>query len=197
MKKIIKIAALILALLCIGTSLASCGSDSSIGGGLIPEADKSQTIGVGARIYVFGDDVAGYGEKDNFTIDKTTNSTEEFLDALKDLYAPIHANRKGVDKYIFTEANVMEGNYLKIELGILNGHSPYDLHISITLPEKIKKVTLTCRKELGWKYSENVIENFGTLSDDKKTLNLNGSYNKGLIDNLDDKSLYGTLRIYY
>ena len=198
MKKIIKIAALILALLCIGTSLTSCGGDSSIGGGLIPEADKSQSIGVGARIYVFGDDVSGIGEKTNFTIDKTTNSTEEFLNALKDLYTPEDANKKGtnrVDKYIFTDANIMDGNYLKINLGVINGNNPYDLHISITLPEKIKKVTLTCRKELGWEYSEKVIENFGTLSDDKKTLTFVGKY--GSLNYKTDKEYLGTLRIYY
>ena len=78
---------MILALICIGTSCASCGGKNS-GGGLIPEPDKSQIIGVGARIYVFGDDVSGIGEKTNFTIDKTTNSTQEFISALKDLYAP-------------------------------------------------------------------------------------------------------------
>ena len=77
---------MILALICIGTSCASCGGKNS-GGGLIPEPDKSQIIGVGAKIYVFGDDVSGIGEKTNFTIDKTTNSTQEFISALKDLYA--------------------------------------------------------------------------------------------------------------
>ena len=194
MKKIIKIAALILALICIGTSLASCGGKNS-GGGLIPEPDKSQIIGVGARIYVFGDDVSGIGEKTNFTIDKTTNSTQEFISALKDLYAPEDVNKKGIDKYIFTDANVMEGNYLKIDLGIINGNNPYNLHISITLPQKIKKVTLTCRKELGWEYSEDVIENYGTLSDDKKTLSFMGKY--GSLNYRTDKEYCGTLRIYY
>ena len=194
MKKIIKIAALILALICIGTSCASCGGKNS-GGGLIPEPDKSQIIGVGARIYVFGDDVSGIGEKTNFTIDKTTNSTQEFISALKDLYAPEDVNNKGVDKYIFTDANVMDGNYLKINLGIINGHNPYNLHISITLPEKIKKVTLTCRQAPFWEYSEAVIENFGTLSDDKKTLSFVGKY--GELNFGTDKEYCGTLRIYY
>ena len=194
MKKIIKIAALILALICIGTSFASCGGKNS-GGGLIPEPDKSQIIGVGARIYVFGDDVSGIGEKTNFTIDKTTNSTQEFISALKDLYAPEDVNNKGVDKYIFTDANVMDGNYLKINLGIINGHNPYNLHISITLPEKIKKVTLTCRQAPFWEYSEDVIENFGTLSDDKKTLSFLGKY--GELNFGTDKEYLGTLRIYY
>ena len=194
MKKIIKIAALILALICIGTSCASCGGKNSVGG-LIPEPDKSQIIGVGARIYVFGDDVSGIGEKTNFTIDKTTNSTQEFISALKDLYAPEDVNNKGVDKYIFTDANVMDGNYLKINLGIINGHNPYNLHISITLPEKIKKVTLTCRQAPFWEYSEDVIENFGTLSDDKKTLSFVGKY--GELNFGTDKEYLGTLRIYY
>lgn len=194
MKKIIKIAALILALICIGTSLASCGGKNS-GGGLIPEPDKSQIIGVGARIYVFGDDVSGIGEKTNFTIDKTTNSTQEFISALKDLYAPEDVNKKGIDKYIFTDANVMDGNYLKIDLGIINGNNPYNLHISITLPQQIKKVTLTCREELGWEYSEDVIENYGTLSDDKKTLSFMGKY--GSLNYRTDKEYCGTLRIYY
>ena len=194
MKKIIKIAALILALICIGTSCASCGGKNS-GGGLIPEPDKSQIIGVGARIYVFGDDVSGIGEKDNFTIDRTTNSTQEFISALKDLYAPEDVNKKGIDKYIFTDANVMDGNYLKINLGIINGHNPYNLHISITLPEKIKKVTLTCRQAPFWEYSEAVIENFGTLSDDKKTLSFVGKY--GELNFGTDKEYCGTLRIYY
>ena len=194
MKKIIKIAALILALICIGTSFASCGGKNS-GGGLIPEPDKSQIIGVGARIYVFGDDVSGIGEKTNFTIDKTTNSTQEFISALKDLYAPEDVDRKGADKYIFTDANVMEGNYLKIDLGIINGNNPYNLHISITLPEKIKKVTLTCRQAPFWEYSEAVIENFGTLSDDKKTLSFVGKY--GELNLGTDKENFGTLRIYY
>ena len=194
MKKIIKIAALILALICIGTSCASCGGKNSVGG-LIPEPDKSQIIGVGARIYVFGDDVSGIGEKTNFTIDKTTNSTQEFISALKDLYAPEDVNNKGADKYIFTDANVMEGNYLKIDLGIINGNNPYNLHISITLPEKIKKVTLTCRQAPFWEYSEAVIENFGTLSDDKKTLSFVGKY--GELNLGTDKENFGTLRIYY
>ena len=76
---------MILALICIGTSLASCGGKNS-GGGLIPEPDKSQIIGVGARIYVFGDSQGKVTP--DFTIDKTTNSTQEFISALKDLYAP-------------------------------------------------------------------------------------------------------------
>ena len=130
MKKIIKIAALILALICIGTSCASCGGKNS-GGGLIPEPDKSQIIGVGARVYVFGDSQGKVTP--DFTIDKTTNSTQEFLSALKDLYAPPFANNKGVDKYILTNAEVMEGNYLKVELGTINDYNPYKLNISITL----------------------------------------------------------------
>ena len=192
MKKIIKIAALILALICIGTSFASCGGKNS-GGGLIPEPDKSQIIGVGARVYVFGDSQGKVTP--DFTIDKTTNSTQEFISALKDLYAPEDVNNKGVDKYIFTDANVMDGNYLKINLGIINGHNPYNLHISITLPEKIKKVTLTCRQAPFWEYSEAVIENFGTLSDDKKTLSFVGKY--GELNFGTDKEYLGTLRIYY
>ena len=196
MKKIIKIAALILALICIGTSCASCGGKNS-GGGLIPEPDKSQIIGVGARIYVFGDDVSGIGEKDNFTIDRTTNSTQEFLTALKDLYAPRFANNKGVDKYILTNAEVMEGNYLKVELGTINDYNPYDLHISITLPEKIKKVTLTCREAFLWDKSGKVIENFGTLSEDGKTLSFIGQYDKSKGDPQEDEVYCGILRIYY
>ena len=197
MKKIIKIAALILALLCIGTCFASCGSDSSIGGGLIPEADKSQTIGVGARIYVFGDDISGIGEKTNFTIDKTTNSTEEFLNALKDLYAPSKINKKGVDKYIFTDAKNSEKNCLTINFGTINDYRPYELHISITLPEKIKKVTLTCREAILWDKSGKVIENFGTLSEDKKTLSFVGKYDKEDGKPENNEVYGGTLRIYY
>ena len=191
MKKIIKIVALMLALICIGTCLASCGSDSSIGGGLIPEADKSQTIGVGARIYVFGDDVAGYGEKDNFTIDKTTNSTEEFLAVFENLSAPKKSS------CIFEKATIEDGNCLKIDLGILNGYSPYELHISITLPEKIKKVTLTCREDIAFEHSGEVYTNIGTISEDKKTFSIVGDYNRGMTSPLTDKFLYGTLRIYY
>ena len=89
----------------------------------------------------------------------------------------------------------MDGNYLKINLGIINGHNPYNLHISITLPEKIKKVTLTCRQAPFWEYSEDVIENFGTLSDDKKTLSFVGKY--GELNFGTDKEYLGTLRIYY
>ena len=199
MKKIIKIAALILALICIGTSFASCGGKNS-GGGLIPEPDKSQIIGVGARIYVFGDDVSGIGEKDNFTIDRTTNSTQEFLTALKDLYAPRFANYSEVnrnDKYIFLDANVMEGNYLKINLGIINDYNPYKLNISITLPVKIKKVTLTCREAFLWDKSGKVIENFGTLSEDGKTLSFIGQYDKSKGNPQEDEVHCGILRIYY
>ena len=187
-------AGLILALICIGTSFASCGGKNS-GGGLIPEADKSQTIGIGARVYVYG---KSHGKvTPDFTIDKTTNSTEEFLSALKDLYSPGQVNAKGIDKYIFTDANVMEGNYLKINLGVINGYNPYELHFSITLPEKIKKVTLTCRKEAFWEYSEKVYTDFGTLSDDKKTLSFIGEYNNGFITPETDKTYLATLRIYY
>ena len=197
MKKIIKIAALILALICIGTSLASCGGKNS-GGGLIPEPDKSQIIGVGARIYVFGDSQGKVTP--DFTIDKTTNSTQEFLSALKDLYAPPFANYSEVnrnDKYIFLDANVMEGNYLKINLGIINDYNPYKLNISITLPVKIKKVTLTCREAFLWDKSGKVIENFGTLSEDGKTLSFIGQYDKSKGNPQYDEVYCGTLRIYY
>lgn len=191
MKKIIKIAALILALLCIGTSLASCGSDSSIGGGLIPEADKSQTIGVGAKIHIFG---KSHGEAlKDFTIDKTTNSTEEFLTTLKNLYSPEFEWQTGSqDRYIFKNASVMEGNYLKIDLGRIDGYAPYSLYISITLPEKIKKVTFTYRQEYFWDKSEQTINTFGTISEDKKTFSFEGHY-----DSDPEDLKYGTLRIYY
>lgn len=197
MKKIIKIAALILALICIGTSLASCGGKNS-GGGLIPEPDKSQIIGVGARIYVFGESQGKVTP--DFTIDKTTNSTQEFISALKDLYAPSHAHYSEVnrnDKYIFLDANVMEGNYLKINLGIINDYRPYELHISITLPVKIKKVTLTCREAILWDKSGKVIENFGTLSEDGKTLSFIGQYDKSKGNPQEDEVHCGILRIYY
>ena len=197
MKKIIKTAALILALICIGTSFASCGGKNS-GGGLIPEPDKSQIIGVGARIYVFGDSQGKVTP--DFTIDKTTNSTQEFISALKDLYAPSHAKYSEVnrnDKYIFLDANVMDGNYLKIDLGIINDYRPYELHISITLPVKIKKVTLTCREAFLWDKSGKVIENFGTLSEDGKTLSFIGQYDKSKGNPQYDEVHCGTLRIYY
>ena len=189
MKKIIKIAALILALLCIGTCFASCGSDSSIGGGLIPEKDKSETIGVGARVYVYG---KSQGEvTSDFTIDKPTNSTEEFLAAFENLSAPQKSS------CIFEKATIEDSNCLKIDLGILNGYSPYELHISITLPEKIKKVTLTCREDIAFEYSGEVYTNIGTISEDKKTFSIVGDYNRGMTSPLTDKFLYGTLRIYY
>ena len=191
MKKIIKIAALILALICIGTSFASCGGKNS-GGGLIPEPDKSQIIGVGARVYVFGEYssqiLANRGT--DFTTDKTTNSTEEFLTTLKNLTGP------NDPELIFKNATVMEGNYLKIDFGIVVGYSPYTLHISITLPEKIKKVTMTRRKDFTEK-SEMLIENFGTISEDRKTFSFVGPYNNGTHCNETDDLTYGTLRIYY
>ena len=168
MKKIIKIAALILALLCIGTCFASCGSDSSIGGGLIPEKDKSETIGVGARVYVHGKDLSGLTPSVDFTVDKTTNSTEEFLAVFENLSA---TQKKSC---IFEKAAIEEGNCLRIDLGILNGYSPYELHISITLPEKIKKVTLTCREDIAFEYSGEVYTNIGTISEDKKTFSIVG-----------------------
>ena len=196
MKKIIKIIALMLALICIGTCLASCGSDSSIGGGLIPEKDKSETIGVGARIYVQGKDLSGATPAWDFTIDKTTNSTEEFLAVFEKFHSP-HPSISTTRTPIFEKASIEEGNCLKIDLGVLNGYSPYELLISITLPEKIKKVTLTCREDIAFEYSGKVYTNFGTLSEDRKTLTLVGDYNRGMISSLTDKSLYGTLRIYY
>ena len=191
MKKIIKIAALILALICIGTSLASCGGDSSIGGGLIPEADKSKNIGVGARVYVHGKDLSGLTPSVDFTVDKTTNSTEEFLAVFENLSAP---QKKSC---IFEKAAIEEGNCLRIDLGILNGYSPYELHISITLPEKIKKVTLTCCDDVGFPFRGDVYTNIGTISENKKTFSIVGDYNRGMTSPLDDKFLYGTLRIYY
>ena len=189
MKKIIKIVALMLALICIGTCLASCGSDSSIGGGLIPEADKSETIGVGARLYVYGK--SNGSAISDFTIDKTTTSTEEFIAAFKDLSAPN-------DKTPFIQnASIEEKNCLKINLGRINEYSPFDLQISITLPEKIKKVTLTCREAILWDKSGKVIENFGTLSEDKKTLSFVGKYDKEDGKPENNEVYGGTLRIYY
>ena len=189
MKKIIKIVALMLALICIGTCLASCGSDSSIGGGLIPEADKSETIGVGARLYVYGK--SNGSAISDFTIDKTTTSTEEFIAAFKDLSAPN-------DKTPFIQnASIEEKNCLKINLGRINEYSPFDLQISITLPEKIKKVTLTCRQEYFWDYSEKVYSDFGTISKDKKTFTFEGDYTDGFLHKQTDKVHNGTLRIYY
>ena len=190
MKKIIKIAALILALLCIGMSLASCGGDSSIGGGLIPEADKSQTIGVGARIYIVGES-DGVGHDKDFVIDKTTNSTEEFLDAFK-LLKP--ADERDYRPTIFREAFIEEKNCLTIKAEFING-TGYNLKISITLPEKIKKVTYTYRTSPGWEYSKDVIENYGTLSSDKKTVTIYGE--PIMINTVDDKPYLGTLRIYF
>ena len=193
MKKIIKIAALILALLCIGTCFASCGSDSSIGGGLIPEADKSETIGVGARIYIVGEvgediDSSNYND---FVIDKTTNSTEEFLAAFKKLKPDDKRTERG---NIFREASIEEKNCLKINAEFING-TGYNLKISITLPEKIKKVTYTYRTSLGWEYSGDVIENYGTLSSDRKTVTFYGE--SLMINTVDDKPYLGTLRIYF
>lgn len=189
MKKIIKIAALILALLCIGTSFASCGNDSSLGGGLIPEADKSETIGVGARIYIYG---KSNGKViPDFTIDKTTNSTEEFIAAFNKISAPNDTTP------IIRDASIDEKNCLKINLGHINEYSPFDLQISITLPEKIKKVTLTARKEVGFQYSEKVYTNFGTLSEDKKTFSFVGDYEDAVLERQTDIAYYGTLRIYY
>ena len=189
MKKIIKIAALMLALICIGTCLASCGSNSSIGGGLIPEADKSQTIGVGARLYIYGK--SNGSAISDFTIDKTTNSTEEFLKAFENISAP---NDKTI---IIQKASIVEKNCLKINLGYINEYSPFDLKISITLPETIKKVTLTCREEPFWDYSEKVYSDFGTISKDKKTFSFEGDYTDGVLRKENDKVYHGTLRIYF
>ena len=196
MKKIIKIIALMLALICIGTCLASCGSDSSIGGGLIPEKDKSETIGVGARVYVQGKDLSGATPAWDFTIDKTTNSTEEFLAVFEKFHSP-HPSISTTRTPIFEKASIEEGNCLKIDLGVLNGYSPYELLISITLPEKIKKVTLTCREAILWDKSGKVIENFGTLSEDKKTLSFVGKYDKEDGKPENNEVYGGTLRIYY
>ena len=207
MKKIIKITALILALICIGTSCAACGkksTDSTYGTNSSSDTysldysiEKSPIIGVGARIYVFGDDVSGIGEKENFTIDKTTTSTEELLNTLKDLYAPIKAeNKEDIDKLIFSDANTGY-NCLRININSLFRYTPYELHISITLPEPISKVTLTCREEPYLEYSGKVIENFGTLSDDRKTLTLTGGYDPSGWKRQADYTYLSTLRIYY
>ena len=192
MKKTIKIVALMLALICIGTCLASCGSDSSIGGGLIPEKDKSETIGVGARLYVYGKS-NGSGISD-FTIDKTTNSTEELLAAFEKVSAP---NETSQSIFIIQDASIEEKNCLKINLGRINEYGRFDLQISITLPEKIKKVTLTARKKFGFQYSEKVYTDFGTLSEDKKTFSFVGEYEDSVLERATDKAYNGTLRIYY
>jgi hypothetical protein len=205
MKKIIKITALILALICVGTSCASCGKkspDSTYGTNSSSDTysldysiEKSPIIGVGARIYVFGKSCGEIIQ--DFTIDKTTTSTEELLNTLKDLYAPIKADeRDDINKLIFSDAKT-EYNCLVINLNSIFRYTPYELHISITLPEPIRGVTLTCRKDPYLEYSGKVIGNFGTLSDDRKTLTLTGGYDPSGWDRQADYTYLSTLRIYY
>ena len=204
MRKTIKIVALILALICIGTSCAACGKKStdSIDGTnintganlIIPSLNKSENIGVGARIYVYG---KSFGEvTPDFTVDKTTTSTQLFLVTLKTVYAP--GSEENPDRFFFRYAEIEETNCLKIGLNKLFGYTPYELHISITLPEKIKKVTLTCREDYVLQSKSGaVIENFGNISEDQKTFSFVGEENGGVWGTENDYVSLGVLRIYF